>query len=928
MVRLFLMMTFLPFVLNAQVYSNQNIAMGIDAIVNNSLFGSGVSFHDFNGDGWDDLSIALENQVKFYANINGVCTPQSFPFGLLEKCKHPIWVDYDNDGDKDFYLTQYNAPNKLFRNNGNNQFTDVSLSSGLTDFDTPHFGASWGDYDRDGDLDVYVCNYIYLYFGTDVYNYWDHLYRNNGNGTFTDVTLESGASDGVSLSFQSVWMDYNNDLWPDLYVINDKEHPNRLYHNNGDGTFTDVGTSTSSALTMVDAMTASCGDMNNDGYMDIFVSNTSIGPCALLKNSSSGNFLNIAGPSGTSLSILGWGANWFDYDLDMDQDLYICEYFPQYSELQNKFMKNQGNETFTNVNPTVFPFDFSNSYTSGTGDWNHDGYPDLVVSNYSPQNTNFWLSSGGNKHSISIALEGVVSNRDGIGAWIHVYAGGEHQVRYTMCGENYMGQDSQYELFGLNDYTTVDSVQIDWPSGHVDHYYDVPADQRLMLVEGDGFVANIAILDNEILCQGDSIILDAGDFQSFLWDDLSIERYRTIYETGTYSVEVTSDLGFTTSASITINPAFNPELEFSVVYPSCFGYNDGAIQYTAEVLPDNIQWSLESQENSITQLSAGVYTLQVSYENGCAFNYEWNLIEPDSLIVHFDISDVLCKGDSSGSVIVSETNADGYLINWENPELNENSLPVGEYAYVLTDENGCTIESFIEIYEPDTLGFEIDVIPVDCFGANTGQAVIDITGGNAPYSIDWGNNNPNSLSAGAYVILAQDSTACLITVPFEITEPTELLASTQISCSNQLMDVELIVEGGSPPYQYLWSDGSELPGITGIMEGSILGVLVSDSNGCEFPVENISCPVGIEVTNKTPLFLYPNPFTDIVHLNCVPNQVLSISIMDMQGRLISKFLTNSSNDTFNLTRLTSGVYFIKFYNDQGIQIGYQKLFKI
>lgn len=155
-------------------------------------------------------------------------------------------------------------------------------------------------------------------------------------------------------------------------------------------------------------------------------------------------------------------------------------------------------------------------------------------------------------------------------------------------------------------------------------------------------------------------------------------------------------------------------------------------------------------------------------------------------------------------------------------------------------------------------------MPVDCFGGNTGETFIELNGGNPPYSIDWGNNDPTLLSAGQYEIIAEDSTACQVLIPFEITEPTELLASTQITCSDQLMDVEVFVEGGSPPYQYLWSNGSELSIITGVIEGTVLSVEIIDMNGCAISLDNVTCPLSVDDLQNSRIKLFPNP----CQINC------------------------------------------------------------
>jgi len=923
--RLFIVTLLYPAFSIGQVYSNMNVQFGINVVVTDNIYGAGVSFHDFNGDGWDDLTFSQDEELKFYKNQEGVCVEQTFPFDISNTVKQPIWVDYDNDGDKDFFVSGYLDSNQLYRNDGNGNFTDVSNSAGVSDYLTPHYGASWGDYDRDGDLDLYTCNYVFIYYGSDAYDYWNHLYRNNGDGTFTDVTIESGAFDGISLSFQSVWMDYNNDLWPDLYVINDKAHPNRLFHNNGNGTFTDLGASTSSAIAPIDAMTASCGDMNNDGFTDIFVTNTSIGPCVLLKGSEAGVFSNITQSASITLNVLAWGANWFDYDLDMDQDLYVCEYFPQFPELQNKFMVNQGNETFHNLNSSIFPFDFSNSYTTACGDWNHDGYPDLAVNNYSPQNANFWLSSGGAKNSISIALEGVVSNREGIGSWISVYSGGIKQVRYTMCGENLMGQDSQYELFGLNTNTVVDSVVVEWPSGHVDRFYDIAVDQRLWLIEGSGLNVQPIAVDNELLCLGDSIVLDAGEFSSYLWGDGSTDRFLAVSEGGIYTVEVESMDGFTAIGSIVVEDAFDPGLEFNIIAPTCYESSNGEIEFLSGIWPQEFSWS---GGNEFISLAPGEYFYEAIYENGCSILYDIFLQEPDSLFVIFDIQNILCSGDSTGRIELIESNAQNLTLLWDGlgESINLDSLTAGSYSYTLTDDMGCVKTGGVIIAEPTILDLDASKVDVNCFSENSGSIELSVSGGAEPYAIDWNGNDPSQLFSGTYVVQTTDANGCELIASFDILEPDELLAEIQLECESDWMNVEAIVTGGTAPYNYSWSNGSDAAILTGIPQGSVLTLFVYDENGCELFLAGIECMVNVQGMNESSVEIFPNPFNDVLIVQTPNSQIQVIRLMDAQGKLLAYFNLNDSNSIY-LGDFANGMYFIECLDVNMELVHRQKLLK-
>jgi len=785
---------------SAQIYSNQNTAQNIQAVVNNNLHGAGVSTFDFDHDGWDDITFALDDVIKIYRNNEGSSELTDFGFSATDNAKHPQWVDYDNDGDSDFFITQYLHPCKLYRND-NMVFTDVTSGCGIAQLNVPHFGSSWGDYDRDGDLDVYLCVYIFLFGGQNAYDYWDKLYSNNGDGTFTDVTLASGAHDGISLSFQSLWTDYNNDQWPDLYVINDELHPNRLYHNNGDGTFTDVGEQSGSALADVDAMTASGADFNNDGWEDIFVSNTSLGPCALLRNNGDGTFTDIAATAGATLDVLAWSGCWFDFDLDRDMDIYVCEYFPLDASQPNHFLLNMGNEQMADVNAQVFPFDYTDSYTVAAMDWNNDGYPDLSVNNYYPHNANLWQCSGGNNHHLKISLEGVVSNRDGVGSTILVWSDGVVQSRITHCGENYLGQDSQREIFGLKNFTLADSIFIHWPSGHLDQYINVQADQHLHFVEGEGMINFISTTGNLTLCPGDSMLLDAGNFASYHWSTGDTTQFITINEEGEYFVEVESALGFVSvSAPISIITASLPQFDIMPHSPSCFGGDDGWIEITS-VQWLEILWNDATTDALLDSIPAGEFFYEVWNDMGCNATGAISLPQPDSLWYDVVTYDITCFGANDGSAdIAIHGGTLPYSLTWTDDDITD--LSTGKFLFEMTDSNGCSINIPFQITTPDQL--VINTTGVDCLWMEA-QA----TGGTPPYSFMWfdgsmemisNQNLITDLDNGFYNCIATDGNNCTAEAGF-------------IYCGNNIAEIfsGSISFYPNPCSGFIFIDGGEFP---------------------------------------------------------------------------------------------------------------------
>ena len=242
-------------------------SLGVGVSYGDSTYGGGVSFCDFDGDGWDDITYSSTDgeEVYFYKNNSGTFTLIDLGINDVYRTKQVIWIDYDSDGDKDFFATSISGFNKFYQNDGSMNFTDITATCGLFTDNKYTYGASFGDIDNDGDLDVFICNRDDVTF-----NQYNYLYRND-SGTYVDVTVSAGINLGNQVSFTSAFFDYNNDGYQDIYVANDKvANINRLYENDGDGTFTDVSTISGAGIA-IDAMSTTIGDYNNDGWFDIYV---------------------------------------------------------------------------------------------------------------------------------------------------------------------------------------------------------------------------------------------------------------------------------------------------------------------------------------------------------------------------------------------------------------------------------------------------------------------------------------------------------------------------------------------------------------------------------------------------------------------------------------------------------------------------------
>jgi hypothetical protein len=449
--------------------------------------GGGISFFDFDNDGWDDLTISSEEgkPVQFLKNINGQFV--TVDFGIVDDLfenKTVQWVDFDNDGDNDFFVTSINDGfNRLYENDGSMQFQDITETSGLLVADHMSFGSSWGDYNNDGWLDLFVCSRSP---GEIIPNY---LFKNNGDKTFTNVTDGSGLFLDNYLSFCAAFIDYDKDGWQDIYIANDKyEFQNLLYRNNGDGTFTEVGNEAGVDV-VIDAMSTGIGDYNRDGWLDIYVTNTQAGN-VFYRNNGDNTFTDVAEDNGTLMESVAWGAVFLDGENDSDLDLYVSSMITDPGiSLTSAFYENNGNGYYSIPQDAGFENDAAVSFSNAIGDIDNNGYPDITVLNYTPDDVYLWQNITDPVNNwLKVKLEGVESNRQGIGSWIEISIDGQKQYNYTLCGEGYLGQNSAYEFFGLGDATSVDYIKVTWLSGIVDLIEDPEINTHHTIVEGSNIL--------------------------------------------------------------------------------------------------------------------------------------------------------------------------------------------------------------------------------------------------------------------------------------------------------------------------------------------------------------------------------------------------------------------------------------------------------
>lgn len=442
-----------------------------------------VSFCDFNGDGLDDLSFSSAQNFPLFIFKNETTsfTDVTFDLQLNDSLRtmQVLWCDYDNDGDKDlFSAVDFEANyNRLYRND-NGIMIDVTLSSGIGTVPSSCNAAAFADYDNDGWVDLFVTHYSEF-----TSNY---LYHNNGDGTFTDVTEIAGV-DGFDpstgyykLPLAVAFSDFDNDGWLDIHICNDHFTGDYHYRNNGDGTFTEIG-QTSGAAVEGFMMGVAVGDYDENGYLDLYLSNDPFGNY-LLRNNGDGTFTDVAEELGVLVNKSCWGTNFFDYDNDGDLDLYVCVEIGV-----NAFFANNGDRTFTRL----FGIGLDGSYKSfgcGIGDFDSNGYYDIAVHNEQFP-VNLYRNNGGTNNWVKLNLVGVQCNRDGIGSRIEAYIGSRKIIRETNCGISYMSQNSNSTILGAGSNAVIDSIIVKWAgSGTRDVLKNIAVNQVITLTEGETIV--------------------------------------------------------------------------------------------------------------------------------------------------------------------------------------------------------------------------------------------------------------------------------------------------------------------------------------------------------------------------------------------------------------------------------------------------------
>jgi enediyne biosynthesis protein E4 len=495
--------------------------------------GSGCAFLDYDGDGWQDILLVngtdwpgharQRSTLRLYRNNrDGTFTDVTRRAGLdVEIYGMGVAVgDWNNDGFQDLLVTCV-GQNRLFRNTGKGTFVDVTRTSGLggrTAFST---SALWFDFNRDGLLDLFICNYVKWSAEHDVFCSLDGkqksyctpeayrgdtcwLFRNRGDGTFEDVTATSGVFDTSSKSLGVAMLDFDQDGWPDLFVANDTQ-PNKLYRNQRDSTFKEVAVDAGAAFSKEGRARAGMGvdaaDFDNSGRPGLAITNFDNEMIGLYRQANPGTFDDVAMAAGVgapSRSTLGFGCAFADMDLDGSLDLVVCNGHIEetvrnirgnvgYAQPPQLF-QNRGNGTFVDV-ASAAGKEFAQPRVGrglAFGDVDHDGDLDLLVTTNGGPALLFRNDQLAGHRSIRFRLIGTKSNRDGIGASIQIFHGGSSQTRLVKSGSSYLSQSELPVTFGVGTRDRIDRVVVNWPSGRTEEFKNLATGRSYECVEGKG----------------------------------------------------------------------------------------------------------------------------------------------------------------------------------------------------------------------------------------------------------------------------------------------------------------------------------------------------------------------------------------------------------------------------------------------------------
>jgi hypothetical protein len=499
--------------------------------------GPGVAFFDYDNDGWMDVLMVNSGPADFYTppsplkhalyknNRDGTFTDVTEKAGITGQTFGMGCAigDFDNDGYQDVFVTAYGRP-FLYKNNGNGTFSDITEKAGLLKAPNWTTSAVWFDYDNDGRLDLFLCSFVEFSLKNNVFcgdnklgrKFYciprvfrptaSALFRNNGDGTFTDVSAGTDIARAMGKALGVVATDINNDGLLDLFVANDTVQ-NFLFANRGKGKWEEIGLASevgfSANGTPRSGMGVDATDLDQDGRQDLFVANVDQEMFSLYRNDGNEFFSDVASVHGISQAtrlLSGWGLKFFDYDNDSHVDLFLANGHPDdmiemYSQ-QVKYKEplllfhNNGQGRLQHVSAQSGPV-FQKAFPArglAIGDYDNDGRIDVLIGNNGEAPVLLKNNAGVGNHWLGVTLRGTTCNRDAIGAILTWTFAGQKRTRFKIGGGSYLSAHDPREVLGIGKATAIESLEVKWPapSGKVETFTNLPIDRYVTIVEGAG----------------------------------------------------------------------------------------------------------------------------------------------------------------------------------------------------------------------------------------------------------------------------------------------------------------------------------------------------------------------------------------------------------------------------------------------------------
>jgi hypothetical protein len=869
--------------LNAQAFTDESIIAGLDFSHDGTgteillnYFSTGAAWFDYNNDGNLDLYVTMRQEANklFKNNGDGTFTDVAGTLGVLDASHDGAGVviaDFNNDGWQDIFLANSNE-DVLFKNNNGTSFTDITISAGFdTNDDSRGTSASWGDYDDDGYLDLYVAHHKPIVDANNS-DLQDKLYHNNGNETFTDVSdllLDSGNLSGAG--FIGGWTDYDRDGDLDIFLVNDclMDIPvkTKVFRNDGDThpnlswKFTEV----SVAIGVDDCsngMGIAVGDYNRDGWMDVFY--TDDGEVNLYKNTN-GVFesqTSTAGVGGQAIAFFSWGTCFFDYDLDGWQDLFVTsgslKQASSTSPEPNMLFRNNGNGiNFDDVSDAMGMNDDARSRTAVFGDYDNDGDPDMFIVNYAEQVILKRNNIDNGNHYLKVHLVGTVSNFDGIGSYLKLETpDGMTQYFETRSGSSLGGGDAIDAYFGLGSNTSILSIEVTWPSGIVQTLENLSADQYLTIQEPNNPCLSLTIpapvgADAES-CSGEpfpelSATSDSGleiDWYDSPSDGVLLSQNSTTYtpvSEGTFYVEsrdpsngCTSETRTPISLVINENPTVNGGLnEFAclgtpVTFTAVASGGDGSYSFD---WPDGLS---NTASLTVAPPEHTSYTVTVTDGNGCSGTDLVTAVVYELPVVTAAQDIAICEEECTILEATALAGTSPYSYGWPNDETEVCPNQTTTYVVTVTDLNGCTDEDELIVTIkpapfPDA-GEDAIICDQECY-----TYMPSASEGISPYSFEWSSTNQSMVcptEETTYTLTVTGDNGCSATdeITLTVAELPLVDAGNDISlCLGECYTFAPVSSGGTEPYTLTWNTGEETVCPT---ETTTFSVTIIDANGC------------------------------------------------------------------------------------------------